>query len=114
MKQALNSLFEAKESIYKCLMELDMLKQNMMPECISKDQILHLFQTMKTMDIKLNNEQVFDIEKKVISYQQKLTIVDPKLYAKTMKNAQNLTEANHKLLINELQSNYDMLVMKCA
>ena len=112
LKKGILMLNEAKEQICKSLMSFDLYKKNLMSTIYAKEQWMKVIENMKTVDIQISNEDVFDLTKEFICYEQRVDIPDPKLLARVRSKAGGSVDPPSAFMTHAFSSTYTMSLLK--
>jgi hypothetical protein len=82
MKKGVQLLYSAREQIYKCLMMFACFKKNFMAAGVTKEQFLGAFEGLKSYELRIGYQKIFNIEKRESEMEIALEILDPKSFHK--------------------------------
>lgn len=82
MKKGVQLLYSAREQIYKCLMMFACFKENFMSAGVTKQQFLGAVEGLRSFDLRIGYQKIFNIEKRESEVEVALEIFDPKAFHK--------------------------------
>ena len=90
---AISTLYKARSKIYRSIMLQDLLKTQFITKTIKKKQFENLAHNVKMNNIKISYDEIFDIKREDIQVERKVTIPNPKLFAKAAINGVKKSES---------------------
>jgi len=84
LKGGLTKLFEARDEIYKSLMQCDMLLNLAPGFCLGKDQLLQKLEELKYSNFMISYKEALDIDEKEEEVGEKIKLPNPKAFKSLM------------------------------
>lgn len=108
LKDGLNSLFEAQNTIIQTRMKLEMLDRELLEILYGSDS------SNLAIKSSLSVENVCDVTKNTVQLCQSLDIHDPLLYGKVLKKYKKSTAPSWKFQKSSIESSYSLTMQKCC
>jgi len=80
LKGGISKLFDAREEIYKALMQIDLLVNLAPGFCFGKEQLLQKLEEFKYSNFLLSYKEALDIDEKEVVFEEKIKLPNPKVF----------------------------------